>query len=100
MNVSIGGTSSSSSLQSAVNYAWNKGAVVFAAAMNNANSTPTYPAACQNAVAVSATTESDTLASYSSYGTWVDLSAPGSSIYTTSRGAAMETGPGHPSRPL
>lgn len=83
INVSIGGTSSSSLLQSAVNYAWNKGAVVFAAAMNNSNSTPNYPAACNNAVAVSATTSSDLLASFSNYGTWIDLAAPGNNILTT-----------------
>src|SRR5262249_38944556 len=35
INISIGGSSSSSALQSAVDYAWNKGAVVFASAMNN-----------------------------------------------------------------
>jgi thermitase len=75
INISIGGSSASSTLQSAVNYAWSKGAVVFAAAMNNANSTPMYPAACTNVVAVSATTQSDALASFSSFGSWVDLSA-------------------------
>jgi subtilisin family serine protease len=86
INVSIGGSSSSSTLQNAVTYAWNKGAMVFASAMNNASSTPYYPAACANAVAVSATTSSDTLASFSSYGSWITVSAPGASIYTTNRG--------------
>lgn len=86
INVSIGGSSSSSTLQNAVNYAWSKGAMVFASAMNNASSVPYYPAACTNAVAVSATTSSDTLASFSSYGNWITISAPGSYIYTTNNG--------------
>ena len=83
INVSIGGSSSSSTLQSAVNYAWNKGAVVFAAAMNNATSAPYYPAACDNVIAVSATEPGNTLASFSNYGSWIDLAAPGDTIYTT-----------------
>lgn len=86
INISIGGSSSSSTLQNAVNYAWNKGVTILASAMNNANSTPYYPAACTNVVAVSATTSSNTLASFSSFGTWVDVAAPGANILTTNRG--------------
>lgn len=86
INLSYGGTSSSSTLQNAVNYAWNKGAIVFASAGNYATDSPTYPAACNNAIAVSATTSSDSIASFSSYGNWIDLSAPGSGIYTTLNG--------------
>jgi len=86
LNISIGGVSSSSTLQNAVNYAWNRGAIIFASAMNNSTSTPYYPAACRNVVAVAATTSSDTRASWSNYGDWVDMSAPGSSILTTTRG--------------
>ena len=86
MNISIGGSSSSSTLQNAINYAWNKGAVIFACAHNYSTSRPYYPAACANAVAVSATTWSDSLASFSNYGNWIDISAPGLSILTTTRG--------------
>jgi subtilisin family serine protease len=86
MNISIGGSSASSTLQNAVNYAWNKGAVIFACAHNYSTETPYYPAACANVVAVSATTSSDTRASFSNYGDWVDISAPGVAILTTNRG--------------
>jgi thermitase len=86
INVSIAGTSSSSTLQSAVNYAWTKGSVVFAAAGNSSSSTPNYPAACNNVVAISATDSTDHLTSFSSYGSWVDLSAPGIGMVTTNRG--------------
>jgi thermitase len=88
VNVSIGGTSYSSSLENAVNYAWNKGTVVFASAGNGGSSTPMYPAGCTNAVAVGATTSSDQLASYSNYGSFVDLTAPGDSIFTTFTGGS------------
>jgi subtilisin family serine protease len=86
INVSIGGTSSSSTLQNAVNYAWSKGALVFASAMNKANSTPNYPAACANAIAVASTDSNDNRSSFSNYGTWITISAPGSYIYTTNNG--------------
>jgi len=86
INVSIGGTASSNALQAAVNYAWNRGSLVFAAAMNNGGTTPNYPAACDHAVAVSATDENDKLAVFSNYGTWLTLSAPGADILTTMNG--------------
>lgn len=83
INMSLGATSSSSTLQSAVDYAWSKGAVLVAAAGNNGNDTLFYPAACKNVVAVSATNSTDTITSWSSFGFYVDLAAPGENILTT-----------------
>ncbi len=91
INLSLGGTSSSRTLQSAVNYAWNKNCVLIAAAGNNGTSTAVYPAAYSNVVAVSATTSADTMASFSSYGSFVDLSAPGQDITTTWPGGGYVT---------
>jgi thermitase len=91
INVSIGGVSPSSTLQSAVDYAWNKGAVVIASAMNNASSTPYYPAACDHVIAVSATEPGDSLAAFSNFGNWIDLSAPGDNILTTDNGGGYST---------
>lgn len=86
INISISGTSASSTLQSAVDYAWSKGAVIFAAAGNNSSSSPMYPAACNNVVAVSASDKNGVFASFSNYGSWIDLSAPGNNILTTNQG--------------
>src|SRR5260370_464857 len=86
VNLSLAGSSSSSTLESAVSYAWNKGTVVFASAGNYSTSTPYYPAACTNAVAVSATTASDTLSSYSNYGSWIVISTPASPSLTPLNG--------------
>jgi thermitase len=86
INVSIGGRNWSVALQSAVDYAWNRGAVIFASAMNSSASAPYYPAACNHVLAVSATDSGDRLASYSNYGEWISLAAPGSGILTTSDG--------------
>ncbi|MDY0297793.1 MAG: S8 family serine peptidase [Acidobacteriota bacterium] len=77
INLSLGGSSSLQILQDAVNYAWNKGVVVVCAAGNDHVSTPFYPAAYTNSISVSATTYLDTLASYSNYGSTIDISAPG-----------------------
>lgn len=91
INLSLGGTSSSSTLQNAVSYAWNKNCVIIAAAGNNGNSTTVYPAAYPNVIAVSATTSSDALASFSSFGSFVDLSAPGQDITTSWLGSSYVT---------
>lgn len=86
INMSIGGGSYSQAFQDAVNYAWGKNIVLTAAAGGSGNSTVQYPAGYSNVVAVAATTNTDVRASFSSYGTWVDFAAPGSSIVSSKMG--------------
>jgi hypothetical protein len=81
--MSLGATSYSLGEEAAVDYAWDHGVVVVAAAGNNNNDAYHYPAAHHNAIAVAATTGSDTRASFSTYGDFVDVAAPGSGIYST-----------------
>lgn len=83
INLSLGGFGSSQTLMNAVNYAWNKGAVVVAAAGNNGINRPFYPAYYPNVIAVAATSQNDTKANFSNYGTWVDIAAPGVQILST-----------------
>jgi thermitase len=83
INMSLSGTTASSTLESAVNYAWSKGVVVSAAAGNNGSSAPVYPAYYANAIAVAATDTTDHLASFSNFGSWVDVAAPGVNVYST-----------------
>lgn len=84
INMSLGGTFRSFTLERAVNYAWNKGVVVVAAAGNSGNTSKTYPGAYTNAIAVAATNNKDQKASFSSYGAkWVDVAAPGENIFST-----------------
>lgn len=83
INLSLGGTSSSRTLQSAIDYAWGKGCLIIAAAGNNGNNIAVYPAACNNVIAVSALNQSDTRTSWSNYGSYVDIAAPGENITTT-----------------
>ncbi|KMM39392.1 S8 family peptidase [Guptibacillus hwajinpoensis] len=90
INLSLGGILGSQTLKDAVNYAWNKGSVVVAAAGNESSPKPSYPAYYSNAIAVAATDQNDTIAYYSNYGTWVDIAAPGSSVYSTMPGNSYD----------
>lgn len=83
ISLSLGGTGTSTPLSDAMQYAWNKGCVIAAAAGNESTSTLSYPAAYPHVIAVAATNSSDTLTSYSNYGSWVNVAAPGSHIFST-----------------
>ena len=80
---------SSSSTQAAAQYFVNKGGVVFNSAGNYAALDSTPPS--NSLVSVSATGGTDILASWSSYGPYVDLSAPGVGIWTTSLGGGYSS---------
>lgn len=83
INLSLGG-GPSLTVKRAVDYAWNKGAILACAAGNSGNTAQTYPAAYTNCIAVAATDETDAKASFSSYGaSWVDVAAPGVHILST-----------------
>ncbi len=79
INLSLGGSSSSSTLQDAVNYAYNQGVLVVAAAGNwyQKGNPVIYPAAYPHVLAVAATGDQDEHASYSETGDYVDVAAPG-----------------------
>ena len=82
MNVSIGGTSLSQAEKDAIAYATSKNVLVIASAGNAGTATVECPACDPNAISVSATNWADGLASYSSYGTGLDISAPGGNCYS------------------
>lgn len=83
INLSLGSPEPGSTMEAAVNYAWSKGVVIVASAGNNGFTSPFYPAYYTNCIAVAATDSSDSLASFSNRGDWVDVAAPGVSIYST-----------------
>ncbi|NPD88215.1 MAG: S8 family serine peptidase [Asgard group archaeon] len=80
---SWGGYGYSDVLADAVEYALSNDVIFTAAAMNDATSIAPYPASLPGVIAVSATNPSDTLASFSNYGDWIDIAAPGVGIYST-----------------
>lgn len=81
--MSLGSPSNSATLQSAVNNAWNAGVLVVAAAGNDSTSMQSFPGAYANAIGVGATDENDARASFSNFGPWVDVAAPGTDILST-----------------
>jgi len=83
-NISYAGVPTSSAVISAANYMKSKGGLVFVAAGNfnrDEGYTPT-----DSMIAVSGTDNNDNRASWSSYGAFVSLSAPGTGIYSTIAG--------------
>jgi subtilisin family serine protease len=70
-----------------------RGAVVVEAAGNSGSTTPEYPAgdSIQGAISVGASTQSDTLASFSNRGSWVNVVAPGDHILSTIPGGLYAT---------
>ena len=83
INMSLGATSYSLGEEAAVDYAWDHGVVVVAAAGNTGRNSYHYPAAHRNAIAVAATDASDKRAGFSTYGDFVDIAAPGASVFST-----------------
>ena len=77
------GSSNSGGLGTAVTYFINAGGLVFKAAGNSNNQTADYLCSRSDVYSVAATDQNDKKASFSSYGTWVDISAPGNAIYST-----------------
>ncbi len=83
INISLEIKDPSPQLEEAVNYAWSHGCIIIAAAGNNGNESPVYPAYYENCVAVAAINQDSNLATLSNYGDWVDVAAPGYDIYST-----------------
>jgi hypothetical protein len=88
INLSLGGTIRSDGTQAAIRYANSKGAIVLAAAGNGATpgphaNEPVYPGAFPEAVAVGAVDSNLQRATFSNYGPYVDLAAPGVAIRST-----------------
>lgn len=79
INMSLGSDHPSDVVEDAVDYAYNKGVVVVAAAGNNYGEVG-YPAAYDHVIAVSALNQQDNLADFSSRGPQVAIAAPGVDI--------------------
>ncbi len=83
VNCSWGGAGGSQTEQDIINYATEQGTLVVTSAGNNASSAPFYPSGYANVLSVAATGTTDARASFSNFGTSVDVSAPGVSILST-----------------
>lgn len=96
INLSLGSTqqSSASLYQTAIDYAVGKGAVVVVSSGNcggtnfasngcTARNQITYPGANTNVVTVASTDNRDALSTFSNHGSHVEVTAPGTNIYST-----------------
>lgn len=87
INMSLGFTAETPFLKDSIDDAIAANVTVVAAAGNLQSATdttgPIYPAYYDNVIAVGATDNTDTKASFSNYGGWVDVAAPGASVYST-----------------
>jgi subtilisin family serine protease len=81
INLSLGG-GGSTTLQTAVNNAWNANVVVIAAS-GNENSAVLYPGAYTNAIAVGSTNNLNARSSFSNFGPELDIVAPGEAVLGT-----------------
>ncbi len=84
ISMSFGGTLTDFGfMQALVDDASAAGIVCVAAAGNNNTSAMMYPAALDRVISVAATNSANQRASFSTYGDWVDLAAPGEQIWST-----------------
>jgi subtilisin family serine protease len=88
-NISYSGAAGSATVWNAGSYMMSKGGLVVVAAANAATD-PGYDNS-PYVFTAAATDSGDNRASYSNYGKFVDIAAPGSSIFTTERGGGYAT---------
>ncbi len=94
INMSFGAQDNTSVMREAVAYAQKQGVILVASAGNDNTATPQYPAAYPGVIAVAATTLTDQKASFSNFGSAVDVDAPGVDIISAYPGGgyAMASG--------
>ncbi len=86
INMSLGGASGSTALQNAVIYAYNRGVTIVCAAGNAGTSALQYPASYTQCISVSAVRYNRTYTSYTSYGSTIDICAPGGDVTVDQNG--------------
>jgi len=92
INISWGGSFRSEIIQDMINFITEDLGVLLVSAVGNGGiEAPFYPAAYDNVLSVSSVNQQNTRASFTNYGTWVDIAAPGVGIFTTSFGNAYTT---------
>jgi PKD repeat protein len=96
INMSWGGSRFSKVGEEVIRYAYNKGSILIAAAGNSgqAGNPLIYPAAYNFTIAVAASDSLDRKAGFSSYGNFVDITAPGERVISTTIGNEYQSSSG------
>ncbi|MDF0726053.1 S8 family peptidase [Cytobacillus sp. S13-E01] len=81
INMSLGSSYASPIIEDAVKKAVDAGIIIVAAAGNSGLDMKNYPAAFEGVISVGATNAQNKLAEFSSFGSFVDVVAPGEDIY-------------------
>lgn len=84
INLSVGGENYSAAAERIFQRVAEQGVIVVASAGNAGVRTLQFPAGYDSVLAVAASDRTDTLAPYSSFGAFIDIVAPGTSILSTS----------------
>ncbi len=91
VNMSFGDVAASPLLSETVRLVHDAGVVLVASAGNSGSSTIHYPSGYSEVISAGASTENDIRASFSNYGPWVDVFAPGTNILSTELGGTVGT---------
>ena len=83
INASWGSPMESEADKTALQYAFDHDVVFVSAVGNDGGNDPNYPGASDGVIGVAATTDIDTWGSFSTYGDWVSVAAPGEGILST-----------------
>lgn len=87
INMSLGNYAEADFLHDAIKYAYEHDVVMIAASGNDNTDRPGYPAAYPEVFAVAATDSNKEKASFSNYGDYIDVAAPGDGIASTYPGS-------------
>lgn len=85
INMSLGGTNYSTLERNAMKNAKNAGITLVASSGNNHNTTINYPASYEDVISVASHTSDGSRSEFSNYNAYVDITAPGSNITSTSK---------------
>lgn len=83
ISMSLGGSGGQQAKQDAVNYALGKDVAVVAAMGNNGQEVKMFPGACDGVISVGSTDQADKRSSFSNFGAWISVTAPGTKIWST-----------------
>ncbi|MBN2536812.1 S8 family serine peptidase, partial [candidate division WOR-3 bacterium] len=83
ISMSFGGYSQYTPMRDACQYAWDSGCILVGGAGNDGTTNRFYPADYPSVISVAASGPADLKTSWSNYGDWIEITAPGSGIYAT-----------------
>jgi Subtilase family len=90
INLSAGGSNDSAALQAAIDYAIAHGTIFITITHNDGTNVVRFPGRLPQCITVGGTERDDTLASFSNYGSSVDLVAPARDIYTVGMNGGLQ----------